>query len=244
MREKQLRLLVLFVLVLSLLLATLLSIKAQADNSSPNSSPGLDEEVKDRIYNIFNISPAEHNKALSNTTIKSAPDITNKNGDGTEQTGNISKTTRGVLFKRNIKIKDNSVLITISITTDKQITFYEVIPNGCEIGYHPDFKIRGNKIYYEIKRTNTPLTWNYELLCNYGEHVIQGYYTGAISKSPILNTTLNRTSMNSNTGKISLEDTKFLIKKISPKPVPVYLWVLLLLASVVFFIVTLISDEL
>ncbi|MEM2121333.1 MAG: hypothetical protein QXU20_01585 [Candidatus Woesearchaeota archaeon] len=129
---------------------------------------------------------------------------------------------REIFFNERNK---NTVLVKISIITNETIEVYDEIPKDCTPGEHGTSLILKNKIYAKVSNDSEI---NYELLCNYGNKTIIGYY--------FVNENYNE--------KFYIENTSFFINKVIPKELPLYFWFLILGLLIIFFIEVLKREEL
>ncbi len=124
-------------------------------------------------------------------------------------------------ISRDLFVKGNNIFVSLAVNTTSEITFYEIIPNNCAVGEHGNLIKNKNVLYYKVNATNQ--VFNYELFCNYGNYTIHGYYTKGSET-------------------IQYKNSSFFVEKVSVKPIPTVLWIVLLLILVLFFIVTLLHE--
>ena len=118
----------------------------------------------------------------------------------------------------------NTILVKLIARTNETIEFYEEIPKECTVGEHGTMIASKKNLKAII--TNDSET-QYELMCNYGNHTIQGYYF--INGNP--------------KEKFYIKNSTFFIDKVIPKELPIVFWFLLLFLLIVFFISVLKKEE-
>ncbi|MGB9748942.1 MAG: hypothetical protein ACP5OZ_03580 [Candidatus Woesearchaeota archaeon] len=131
---------------------------------------------------------------------------------------------REVIFNEKNK-NANTVLVKLNARTNKTIEFYEVIPKECAVGEHGTMSASKNTLKATISNDSE---MKYELMCNYGNHTIQGYYFVEGNYKQ----------------KFYIENTTFFIQKVIPKELPIWLWFVLLMLLIIFFIAVLKREEL